>query len=617
MVTAFSIALVLLLYYMQSGILESFEDKTYDLRIKILHSPRPMPQNLAIIEIDDKSIAELGRFPFSRENYTSLLDVARTAGAKAVLFDAFFPEVQSKAIDRAFADAVKRSGNVTLAGGIEFAADGTAKGLTSNIPVLESAAKRIAQINMLPDSDGVIRSSMLLIPYKDKLYPSLGICGAAELLGIDKIEADRRLVTLGRMKISTDSEFRMLIKYNGPPGAYQRYSFADVAKGRVASENLRGRVLFVGATALGIYDMRVTPFSNNSPGVEVHANVAESVANGRFVTRGVSESLMDIGLIIFMGVVTAIISWKLRHLISLPLVATLVALHSALASWVFISGRWISVVYPVTSILLVSALVAYLRFFIVDRHAREIRAMFSSYVTQRLVDEMIKNPEMARLGGEKRDITVLFSDIKNFTAYSENHKPEEVVAILNEYLDGMTDIILKWEGILDKFIGDAIVVFWGAPLKQEDHAERALKCAIEMQKRLELLQSKWVADGREPIFSAIGINTGEAIVGNIGSEGRKMDYTVIGDNVNLGARVEGLNRRYDTSILMTEYTLERLRNSVADGSFRGVSITGLERVIVKGKETPVGIYSVTAIDPEKMATLVDCDPGKIVRLSEK
>jgi adenylate cyclase len=331
----------------------------------------------------------------------------------------------------------------------------------------------------------------------------------------------------------------------------------------------------------------------------------------------VSESLLDIGLIIFMGVATSIISWKLRHLVSLPLVATLVALHAALASWAYLSGRWISVVYPVTSILLVSALVSYLRFFIVDRHAREVRAMFSSYVTQRLVDEMIKNPEMARLGGEKRDITVLFSDIRNFTAYSENHKPEEVVAILNEYLDGMTDIILKWEGILDKFIGDAIVVFWGAPLKQEDHAERAVKCALEMQKRLEALQKIWIANGREPLFSAIGINTGEAIVGNIGSEGRKMDYTVIGDNVNLGARVEGLNRRYDTSILLTEHTVARLRSSIADGSFRGASITGIERVTVKGKETPVGIYSVAAVDTGQMTTLVDCDPEKVVRLVEK
>lgn len=617
LVTALSIFAILMLYYLQAGIFESFEEKTYDLRVRMLHSPHPSSQDIAIIEIDDKSIAELGRFPFSRANYSELLDQTRKAGARAVLFDAFFPEAQSESIDNAFAAAVRRSGNVTLAGGFDFAADGTVKGFTSNIPVLEKAAKRIAQVNMLPDMDGVIRSSLLLIPYEGAFYPSLGICGAAELLGAGKIDAGRRSVLLGDREVPTDREHRMLIKYNGPPGTYLRYSFADVSKGRVAAGNLRGKVLFVGATALGVYDMRVTPFSNNSPGVEVHANIADSIANGRTITRGVTESLLDIGLIIFMGVITSIISWKLRHLVSLPLVSILVLLHAGLASWVFLQGRWISIVYPAISIFFVSATVAYLRFFIVDRHAREIKAMFSSYVTQRLVDEMIKNPEMARLGGEKRDITVLFSDIKSFTTYSENHKPEEVVAILNEYLDEMTDIILKWEGILDKFIGDAIVVFWGAPLKQDDHAERALKCALEMQQRLTVLHGVWAAKGREPLFSAIGINTGEAIVGNIGSEGRKMDYTVIGDNVNLGARVEGLNRRYDTSILLTEYTVDRLRSSIEGGSLKGVSITGIERVIVKGKETPVGIFSVAPLYAGKPAELTECDPDKIVKLAEK
>ena len=224
---------------------------------------------------------------------------------------------------------------------------------------------------------------------------------------------------------------------------------------------------------------------------------------------------------------------------------------------------------------------------------------------------------MAQLGGQKREITVLFSDVAGFTTYSENHQPEEVVAILNEYLGAMTDVVLKWEGILDKFIGDAIVVFWGAPLKQEDHAERAVRCALEMQERLEQLRLKWAAEGRAPLSAGIGLNSGEAIVGNIGAEGKKMDYTVIGDHVNLGARVEGLTRRYDAKILMTEYTLEKLRPAIATGHFRGVSILGQERVIVKGKETPVGIFSVNPLHPEAATVIVECDPDKVVKLTEK
>jgi adenylate cyclase len=252
-----------------------------------------------------------------------------------------------------------------------------------------------------------------------------------------------------------------------------------------------------------------------------------------------------------------------------------------------------------------------------EKQSRQIRAMFSSYVTERLVNEMIRNPDMAQLGGQKRDITVLFSDVVGFTTYSENHQPEEVVAILNEYLGAMTDVVLKWEGILDKFIGDAIVVFWGAPMKQDDHAERGVRCALEMQERLDQLRQKWEAEGKTPLASGIGLNSGEAIVGNIGAEGKKMDYTVIGDHVNLGARVEGLTRRYDARILITEYTLERLRPAIAVGQFRGVSIVGQERVIVKGKDTPVGIYSLQQLDPLAATVVVECDPEKVVRLTEK
>jgi adenylate cyclase len=181
----------------------------------------------------------------------------------------------------------------------------------------------------------------------------------------------------------------------------------------------------------------------------------------------------------------------------------------------------------------------------------------------------------------------------------------------------MTDIVLKWEGILDKFIGDAIVVFWGAPMTQDDHAERAVRCALEMQERLDQLRLKWEAEGKTPLSSGIGLNSGEAIVGNIGAEGKKMDYTVIGDHVNLGARVEGLTRRYNAKILITEYTLEKLRPGIAAGQFRGLSILGRERVIVKGKETPVGIFSLNPLNSEAETVVVECDSENVVRLTEK
>jgi len=278
---------------------------------------------------------------------------------------------------------------------------------------------------------------------------------------------------------------------------------------------------------------------------------------------------------------------------------------------------WLNFVVPTANMGLIVGAGTIAKLFSEEKQAGQIKAMFSSYVTERLVNEMIKNPEMARLGGEKREITVLFSDVKGFTTYSENHRPEEVVAILNEYLGEMTRIILRWDGILDKFIGDAIVVFWGAPMKQDDHAERAIRCALEMQQRLSEMQAKWTQEGKDPISSGIGLNTGEAIVGNIGAEGMKMDYTVIGDHVNLGARVEGLTRRYDVPILVTEYTVDKLRPSITDGSLLGVAIKGVEKVIVKGKDIPVGIFAVSPLDRQALPSLVECDPDKVVRLTEK
>jgi adenylate cyclase len=213
---------------------------------------------------------------------------------------------------------------------------------------------------------------------------------------------------------------------------------------------------------------------------------------------------------------------------------------------------------------------------------------------------------------------VLFSDIKGFTTFSENHSPEEVVALLNEYLGAMTDVILKWEGTLDKFIGDAIMVFWNAPLPQESHAELAVRCAFEMNRRLAGLQEKWRMEGKPLLEAGIGINTGEALVGNIGADGKKMDYTVIGDHVNLGSRIEALTRKFDAAILISEYTLAKLRRPMAEGTLRGLSFEGLARVIVKGKEQPVGIYRMAPLPgTEDPAVITEFPAGEAVKLSEK
>ncbi len=586
LITALAVVLVLFLYHRQTDLLERFEEKTYDLRVQALHTPSVGTSPIAIVAIDDRTIGELGRFPFSREHYAALLEVTRRAGAKAVLFDAFFPEQQSRSIDEEFAAAIRRSGNVTLACGMEFAPDGTVSGITSSIPLLEKGARRIAQINVLPDSDGVIRWTRLAIPHGGRFYPSLGLSGAAELLGADGFQVGPRSVRLGDRVIPTDSEQRMLIAYSGPPGTYPRYSFVDVLRGRVGEEKLRGKVLYVGATALGIYDMRITPFSNNSPGVEVNATVADNIARGNFVTRGGMEGLIDQACIILLGIVTALVSWKLRHAVSLPLVCLLVAGYVYCSSQVLQAGRWISVVYPVFAIVLVYALVAYYRFFIVDRQARDIRSMFSSYVSRRVVDELVKNPALARIGGESRELTILFADVRNYTSYSERRSPAEVVRILNDYLAAMTDIIIRYDGTLDKFLGDGILAYWNAPLLQENHAELACRCALEMMAAMGPLQEKWRMAGDEPLSWGIGINTGEVIVGNMGAVGKKMEYTAIGDNVNLTYRIQDKSREAGCAVIT-----RALRDRVA----HLMETEELGEIMVKGKSIPVAVYGLKGV----------------------
>jgi adenylate cyclase len=242
--------------------------------------------------------------------------------------------------------------------------------------------------------------------------------------------------------------------------------------------------------------------------------------------------------------------------------------------------------------------------------------MFSSYVTERVVNQLIANPELARLGGARREVTVLFSDVRDFTSFSETHAPEEVVAMLNEYLEAMTEVVFQWEGTLDKFIGDAIMAFWGAPLKQKNHSELAVKCSLHMIKRLEELQRKWNAEGKYPFDIGIGINTGDVLVCNIGAEDKKMDYTIIGDHVNLSSRVESLTKKYGNRILITEYTLERIRNLVQSGSIAHIYIKGLEQVIVKGKEKSVGIYGIESM-PHGEESSITAYEERVVRLRNK
>ncbi|ADE10494.1 CHASE2 domain-containing protein [Sideroxydans lithotrophicus] len=577
-----SISVVLILYYTQNSFLEAFEAKTYDLRFKIMRGPIQPSPNIGIIAIDDKSIAELGRFPWSRDHYARLIDRLAAAQAKAVMFDVFFPEPESAEHDRQFAAATKRAGNVVLAVAFDFDKDGQVKSITRSLPEIERGAVGVGHINQLPDDDGVIRRNPLLLEKDGKQIPSLGLMAAMLALGETKFAAEDFDIALGDRRIPVDGENRMWINYVGGPGVYPRYSFADVLKGRIPASELKGKILFVGATALGIYDMRVTPFNGNTPGVELHATVADDIISERFIRQGGIEALIDMTFIIVLGALAYFLTTRLNLYGAIPAMIVLVSGYIWFTNYMFSAGQWINIIYPVMSAIVALLVGGSFRYLVLERSAREMRSMFSSYLSPKLVARLEKDPEAARIGGDNKEVTVLFTDIKSFTTFSEAHPPQEVVSRLNEYLGAMVQVIEQHDGTIDKFIGDGIMAYWGAPLSQPDHARLAIDCIKAINQRMNELRAKWLAIGMEPFTIRGGLQSGEVVAGNIGLAGKKMEYTVIGDTVNQAARLEGTAKYYGINYLVGEETYKKTRDICR--------YRELDKIRVVGKQMPVTIY---------------------------
>lgn len=577
-----SISSVLLLYYTQNPFLEAFEAKTYDLRFKELRGPVRASPNIGIIAIDEKSIAALGRFPWGRDRYAPLLDRLAAAKVKAVMFDAFFPERDSGANDRIFAAAIKRAGNVVLGMTFDFDKNGRATTTTRSLPEIERAAIGVGHINQQPDDDGVIRRSQLLIEKDGKPMPSLGLMAAMQALGEPRFIAEDFDIALGPNRIPVGGDNRMWLNYVGGPGVYPRYSFIDVVNGRIPADELKGKILFLGATALGIYDMRVTPFSGNTPGVELHATTADNIISGRYIRQGGVEALIDMTFIIVMGGLAFLMTTRLHLSHSIPATVVLVAGYIWFTTYMFNNGHWINMVYPVISVILAVLVGSGFRYLVLERSAREMRSMFSSYLSPKLVARLEKDPEAARIGGDTKEVTVLFTDVKGFTSFSETHPPQEVVFRLNGYLGAMVQVIERHDGTIDKFIGDGIMAYWGAPLTQPDHAKLAIDCIKAVNTRMRELRAQWQAEGLEPFSIRGGLQSGEVVAGNVGLAGKKMEYTVIGDTVNQAARLEGTAKYYGVAFLVGEDTYRRTREICR---YREV-----DKIRVVGKQLPVTIY---------------------------
>ncbi len=623
-----SIALVILAlvaFFLDPNFLRFMELKALDLRM-VSRGPLPTSGQVVIATVDEKSLSEIGRWPWSRSMTAKLVDSLKEYGAKAVGFDIVFAEPEQStgpSADAILAKSVKDAKNVSLGyffhtsmKDVEFLseeyinASGSliagsmysmvrVKGHDGNYNLIKAHApvpsiKEIAEsgensgyFNAFPDPDGVIRWSPLVIKFQDNFYYSLPIALLMQYLDYPMIVLNMAEfgvdgITLGDLRIPTDESGRLLINYLGPAKTFPHYSISDLIAGRISPDLVKDKIVVVGATATGIYDLRVTPFSPVYPGVELHATVVENILQGNFLEQSAWTTFIDICGIIVFGMIIGITIPRLKALQGILLVMVLLGGFVAGNTIIFAKyNTWLNMVYPVLTMMTIYLVITVYRYFTEEREKKKIRGAFQYYLTASVINELLKDPTKLKLGGDKKDLTVMFSDIRGFTTISEKLTPEELVHLLNEYLTAMTDIVFKYEGLLDKYIGDAIMAVFGAPVDQPDHALRSCRTALEMMATLKGLQRKWAAEGRPFVDIGVGINSGDMVVGNMGSNMR-FDYTVMGDNVNLSSRLEGINKEYGTHIVISEYTYGVVKEEMF--------CRELDAVRVKGKKLPVKIY---------------------------
>ncbi len=477
------------------------------------------------------------------------------------------------------------------------------QGVEPNLAQLAEAAASYGFFNIAPDADGTLRRALFVIRYQDQdFFPSLDLQVLRQYESIPDqqiaayISADGlERIQFGAHEIHPWQDGTALINYVGPFHSYPQYSMADVLFRQLPADTFRDKIVFVGATALGIGDLRNTPFQKQGSGymgVEVHANILDNLLHSNephrtFLIRGFGEELVDIGFIVFFGAVLGLWFGRWRPLVA---TATAVIVLGLFMCFVYFSfaywGRWFSFVVPATTLVLSYLSATSFRVVSEERAKQQIRKSFSQYLSPGVIALIEKDPQKyIRPGGEVKELTVMFSDIRDFTAMSEGMRPDELVLLLNEYFGAMTDILYQHLGTLDKYIGDAIMAFWGSPYPQEDHASRACSSALEMVARLDGLNREWHARGRPEIAIGIGVNTGPVNVGNMGSD-KRLAWTVMGDNVNLASRLEGMTKQYRTPVIIGETTYAQVKDQFVARE--------VDKIRVKGKKHPVTIYELLA-----------------------
>ncbi len=648
----------------------------YDLHL-LAHDPGEKHKDVAVVDVGERSLQELGQFPFSRTVYKDLLVKLEAAGAKVVAFDITFPEhdernetlvqlrglrheieqiegfdsLAVKEIDKkifaidadedfatslhkarlpvvlgfAFADSSrdvhisKEMSELILAYDVfrrQYSEAGMLLSKTGKLPVLSivelmrslNEKGSIGHFDPEIDPDNVIRRIPVVLEYDQRILASLSMRALAGYYGeepvldgsdglwIKGITRDPAgLIHEGKMRFPVDPWGGFLVHFYGGNHIFPYTEFSDVVKGKLSDAELKerfaGKIVFVGVTAVGLKDLRANPFSPNYPGVEVHATVASNVLAQRFMVRDHRFFLIGYLFLWLCGALVAWMVFRFHPLRSFVTTAICVVAIQVISILVFYNhGIVVPTILPSLSCMSIFFIGVLYRYYTEEKEKKMVRASFSRYVSGAVVEEILKDQSKLKLGGQKKVLTVMFVDLVGFTKISEHMDVGFVTQLLNEYFTRMTNILLKNKGTLDKYMGDGIMCFWGAPLDIPEHAKLACATAIEMREELARINYEWKLKHGIAVENRIGVNTGEMSVGNMGSD-QVFSYTVMGDNVNLGSRLEGVNTVYGTNIVMSEATV------MAAGP--GFLCRPLDRVQVKGKNDAVDIYELVGARAER------------------
>lgn len=649
------------IYLPRLPVLDTLERATYDIRLRMT-VPGGIDDRIIIADIDEKSLTALGHWPWDRGILAEFMDVMfdhyqvrslgydvlfaepdtdpgvtalRGMAEKELRSDRQFQRIWKSLgptlnFDQRFADSFEERKvvlgyvfahgqdsqlNVLPPPAAELPADFVGRlglpqpqGFSGNLEVLQRSAWGGGFFdNPTIDIDGVFRRVPLLQEFDGKLYASLALAmvrasgsdpSVELILDTDSNYPFVDALRLGDQIIPLAPLATVLVPYRGGANSFPYYSISDILEKKVPPEKLRGRIVLVGSSAPGLKDQRTTPLETTYPGVEVHANLIAGLLDNNIKRQPGWIIAVEFLLLLTISIVLGLINARLEPMRSL--LVTMVALAAVVTGnlYAWNNNLVLPLASPVGLILIIFAFQTLWGFFVEARDKRMLAKLFGQYIPPELVEEMAESPEKISVSGESRDMTVLFSDVRGFTTISEGLEPQALTQLMNEMLTPMTHVIHHHRGTIDKYMGDAIMAFWGAPLTDDNHARHALEAGLEMVKALPQINQRFRDKGWPEINIGVGLNSGVMSVGNMGSEFR-MAYTVMGDAVNLGSRLEGLTKQYGVNIIVSEFT----KAKVPDYSF-----LELDRVRVKGKDEPVIIFEplgATDKQPEDLLARVD------------